>query len=244
MEVMKFMLESGAFTILFWLFIIFVFFGLLAWGVWIFVKNKFIFKYNFAIINHFGKITKTKARMVRNNAGVTKFQIKGYEKVLIDIRDPNAEIDGLPYRIVTFDGLGWLNYTGDLKDKGNMNSKLVTFKVDKKKYLETTLLPVERESLANNIIDATRKHGKMPTEIKWAYAFAFVLLIVTIAGIFVQGKLLAKQYDTGKNIASQQNQMVNAIERSAEAIKANTDTQLIILNRIYGNSTVIEKTAE
>lgn len=241
MEVINFLLESGAFTILFWLFIIFVFFGLFSWGIWLFVKKKFIYRYNFAIINHFGKLTKTKARMIKSNSGINKFQIKGYERVLLDVQDPNAELDGFPYRVVTYDGLGWLGYVSSkLKDKGNLNSEKVKFKVDKKNYLETTLVPVERESLANNIIDATRKHGKMPTEIKWAYAFAFILLIVTIAGIFIQGKLLAKQYDVGSEATNQQFNMVNSLEKTANIIKSNTDVQLIILDRIIGNNTNYE----
>jgi hypothetical protein len=224
--------SSGGLKILFWVFISIIVVILIAVGVWRFIRAKFIFRYRFGLVNHGGRIVIKKAKIHVNKYMVKKFMIDGYPDQLLDIREPNCLVDNLHTRLVAFDGMGNIVYcTGHNMEK-SINSAVAKLNVGKKEYLETALLPMEREAVANNIVDATKKYGKMPQEVKWAFGFSFLLIIVVVIGLFVQGKMLVEQYKINS-------EDVGALLEAANVIKANTGLQTenlkiqqIILERV------------
>lgn len=224
-------LSSGSLNILFYLFLVFFVFGVVGGLIyWLFTKF-FIYSYNFAIISHSGRLDKVKAKRVRARNGIAKFQVKGYQGIFLDIREPNATVDNKPCRVVAFDGIGGMSYVTDLDRDKNIISKNAKFKVDKELYLQTALLPIEREAIANNIIDSTQKYGRMPAEVKWAFGFAFALFIVVVIGLLIQGKILAQQYSISADSSNVLADASNSLDHASTVIAENTKLMILFLER-------------
>lgn len=237
----NFALESGSLTIASWIFIVVIVIGIMGIIGWWGFKKLFVYKYNFAVISHTGKVFPKKARIVQGENGINKFEIDGHSGQLLDIKDANGKVDGKPSRIVAFDGMGHLVYCKDFKDEKScefvdINSKHAKVKVDKSEYYETALLPIEREQVANNIIASTKKYGKMDPTFKWNIILSFILLIVIIVGVVIQGKMLGKQYDQSSQDIEVQRESTKSMEKTAEIIAKNTDVQLIILGRVLDDA--------
>lgn len=223
-----FLVESGSFNIGFWIVIVLIVFGLIFWLLWWVYKKKVLYVFNFGIIDVNGRIISKKARRIRDDKGVFKFEIESYSQQL-DVRDPNAILDGVPTRLVSWDGMGHLVYT-DKIDYEFLNSNH-KFRVAKVEYLETALKPVEREQVATAIIDATKKHSETPSFMKWVFWLGLFLLITIVVGMFVQGKLLAESYKKNGEALGAMFSLGKSIETATLTIKENTEIQKIVLEQ-------------
>ncbi len=229
--------SSGGVKMLLWIFAAIVILGILAYLIWLWIRNKFIFKYKFGVVNFKGRIIKKSARVFTNKYRVKKFMIDGYPNNLLDIREPNSLVDNTPTRLVAFDGSGNLVYLDNIKrDKENnlvnIKSETAKIQVDTKKYLETSLTPQEREGIANNIVDLTIKHGKMPEEIKWMLGSAVLIVIIVMVGIFIQGKMLVKQYEINSGDIQVLKDATKALENYGKIQQENLKLQEIILGYV------------
>lgn len=231
--ILQFLISSGSFNIGFWVIIVVLVLGLIAWLVWMYIKKKVLYVFNFRIIDATGKLTKKKARIVSDDKGVRKFKFEEYKQEL-DIRDPNCIVDGIPTRVLSWDGQGNLVYTETI-DYANLNSNH-RFKVAKEEYLKTALKPVEREQVANSIVDAVKKHGETPNALKLAMWFAIALLIIIIVGMFIQGKLLAESYTKNGDALTAMNAFGESNRQTAMIIAENTKIQMIVLEQVLNLS--------
>ena len=229
-NILDLLLSSGGLRIVFWLVLVFVIFIGLGFGIWRFIRARFIYKYRFGIVNYFGKISLKKAKITINKHMVKKFLIDGTNQ-LLDIEEHNSTVDNLPTRLVSYDGQGNLAYLDNLGKK-SINSQKAKLKVDKNEYLKTALKSVEREGIANNIVDATRKYGKMPAEAKWAFGFSAFLVVAVIAGMFLQGKVLAKQYDINSGDVKNLLEATKVIKENSLIMRENLELQKIIMTYV------------
>lgn len=226
--------SSGYFNIGFYVFLVVLVLGIIAWLVWTYIKKKVLYVFNFRIIDSTGNLIKKKARIIRDDKGVRKFEIKDLENHKIDIRDPNWIVDGVPTRVVSWDGMGNLVYVEDV-DYENINSNW-KFKVAKNTYLQTALLPVEREQVVTAGIDSIKKHGDIPMLAKLAMWFAIALIIAIVVGMFIQGKLLSEQYTQNAKATEVMHENSKALQIAAETIKENTEIQRLVLAQVLNLS--------
>lgn len=208
----NFMLALGGgfsgfmFDILIWVAVVV---GVGGFGYWWYI-NKMLYKYTFIEWFNEKNFRVRKARIIKVN-GQRKFQIKEYNDPIhyLTLNQPNGFINGNPCRNVCWDGEGNLTY---LEGKT----------INKDKYLETALKPIERTEAIDAQMESIQKGLNMSTAMKWGMGIVTIIVIMLMITIVMVAKYAFEQTSS---ITTATHHLVTTSENqkaTQEIIRSNT----------------------
>ncbi len=237
-------------------------FGSIAFGIFWYWTKKMQYKYRFEILDSQGNSSFRKAKLVKNKQGIRKFCIEGFENPeqwqSISL-EPNRMINGKKYRQVAFDGKGnliatnGLNLTDEdmpeeelkelkekLKESGIDLKYMTKFRMDKKKYLDTSLTEVEKTVQAYAILEANQSHNVMDKAQKWIVGTIAVMCVFMFLMLFFQVKGVIQIGESAEGTASSLNQAGDKLVIIAQSLDRRTKMELLLYNQAFGDNFSLE----
>lgn len=192
--------------------IIVVVFGLGSFLFWKWFSKKFLYTFDFILLDTRGNFNEQKAKIIKNKQAEKKFELKDYPNKWLDVLESNGNFNNRPVRFVAFDGLGNLAYCEPIT-KDNM---------DKTNYMKTALQPQERESLANTVIESSEKYRGIDIASKVAIGLSVILIMFLLISVYFVGKFNFKIAEEGSKTASTLNTLADKNIKTIEVIERNT----------------------
>lgn len=223
--------SSGGAKILTGLVTLFIVVGIISYIGWRFFKKTYIYKYKFLVVNVMGNISVKKAKIALNKQKVEVFELEGMANKQIEIREPNVYLDGVPMRMVAYDGQGNIAWTKGVR-------------MDKEEYLKTALIAPERQMAAQSAIDAGMKHNIMNTPMKVAIGMSIVVIMIMVIGLYATGKVALMTTDKASETASMLIESQKYQAATIDVIKENTEMFNILLKHLGATGYNITLVAE